>query len=169
MVQLRRDAIDLNAGTPTPFTATSTAQQLMASYPDEPFGQANSLLTGLIENYRSSSDANDLADIQNMVEEAVRTAQDREFRVQDSIKGDSPTPSLCCCSVTQKRHIMSARTFCPVCLSVCAAELSQKVASAEADAVYSDARARHEQEMKEINTVIVGVQQEVQQLNNDLR
>jgi hypothetical protein len=69
------------------------------AYPDEPFGQANSLLTGLIENYRSFSDANDLADIQNMVEEAVRTAQDREFRVQDSIKGGSPMPSLCCCSV----------------------------------------------------------------------
>jgi hypothetical protein len=57
----------------------------------------------------------------------------------------------------------------PLCLSGCVAELSQKVASAEADAVYSDARAHHEQQMKEINTVIVGVQHEVQQLNNDLR
>lgn len=103
-------------------------------YPDEPFAQAESLLTGLIENYRSSSDPSDMADIQTMVEEAVRTAKDREFRVQDSIK-----------------------------------ELSQKVATAEADAVYSDARTQHEQRMKEINTVILGVQQEVQQLNSDLR
>lgn len=56
-------------------------------YPDEPFAQAESLLTGLLENYRSSSDPSDMADIQTMVEEAVRTAKDREFRVQDSIKG----------------------------------------------------------------------------------
>lgn len=59
-----------------------------STYPDEPFAQADSLLTGLIENYRSSSDPSDMAEIQNMVEEAVRTAKDREFRVQDSIKGD---------------------------------------------------------------------------------
>lgn len=56
-----------------------------------------------------------------------------------------------------------------VCYTVLCAELSQKVASAEADAVYSDARAQHEQRMKEINTAIGGVQQEVQQLNCDLR
>lgn len=55
------------------------------------------------------------------------------------------------------------------CDCMCAAELSHKVASAEADAVYSDARAQHEQRMKEINSVILGVQQEVQQLNSDLR
>lgn len=56
-----------------------------------------------------------------------------------------------------------------VLLLAAAAELTQRVASAEADAVYSEARAQHEQHMKEINTVITGVQQEVQQLNNDLR
>lgn len=51
----------------------------------------------------------------------------------------------------------------------CIAELTQRVASAEAAAVYDDARAQHEQHMREINGAIAGVQQEVQELNNDVR
>lgn len=107
---------------------------MAAPYPSEPFAQADDLLTGLIESYRSSSDAADMAYIQNVVDNVVKTAQDREFRVQDSIK-----------------------------------ELTQRVASAEAAAVYDDARAQHEQHMREINGAIAGVQQEVQELNNDVR
>jgi len=60
---------------------------MAAPYPSEPFAQADDLLTGLIESYRSSSDAADMAYIQNVVDNVVKTAQDREFRVQDSIKG----------------------------------------------------------------------------------
>lgn len=51
----------------------------------------------------------------------------------------------------------------------CIAELTQRVASAEAAAVYDDARAQHEQHMREINGAIAGVQQEVQKLNSDVR
>jgi hypothetical protein len=60
---------------------------MAAIYPNEPFSQAESLLTGLIDNYRSSSDPSDIADIGNLVETAVKIAREREFRVQDSIKG----------------------------------------------------------------------------------
>lgn len=60
---------------------------MAASYPNEPFAQAENLLTGLIDSYKGARDAADLADIQSMVENAVKAAQDREFRVQDSIKG----------------------------------------------------------------------------------
>lgn len=58
-----------------------------ASYPHEPFAQAENLLSGLIDSYRGSTDAADMADIQSMVETTVRIAQDREFRVHNNIKG----------------------------------------------------------------------------------
>ena len=60
----------------------------MASYPAEPFGHADNLLTGLIDSYKNSRNAGDIAGIQKDVENAVKLAQDREFRVQDSIRGD---------------------------------------------------------------------------------
>jgi hypothetical protein len=43
------------------------------------------------------------------------------------------------------------------------------VAGLEAAAVYSDAKAGHEQRMTEINTSIAEVQQEVQRVNSDIR
>ncbi len=48
-------------------------------------------------------------------------------------------------------------------------ELSQNVADLEAAAVYSDAKAQHEQHMAELNKAIAGVQQEVQHVNSDIR
>lgn len=50
-----------------------------------------------------------------------------------------------------------------------ATELSQKAAEAEVSAVYKDAKARHEQNMMEINKAIAEVQQDVQQINADIR
>ncbi|KAF8071112.1 hypothetical protein HT031_001194 [Scenedesmus sp. PABB004] len=64
----------------------STTPAAMASYPAEPFKQADSLLTGLLESYRSSSDASDIADIQSLLETTVKIARDREFKVSASIK-----------------------------------------------------------------------------------
>jgi hypothetical protein len=58
-----------------------------SSYPQEPFAQAESLIAGLLDSYRSSSDAADMADISSMVETTIKIAQDREFRVHNSIKG----------------------------------------------------------------------------------
>lgn len=55
------------------------------------------------------------------------------------------------------------------CFVAVLAELTQKAAAAEASAVYSDAKAQHEQHMAEINSTIAEVQQEVQQLSDDLR
>jgi hypothetical protein len=51
----------------------------------------------------------------------------------------------------------------------CPAELSQKVGGLEAAAVFSDAKASHEQRMTEINASIAEVQQEVQRVNTDIR
>lgn len=134
---------------------------MAAIYPNEPFAQAESLLTGLIDNYRSSSDPSDIADISNLVETAVKIAREREFRVQDSIKG---TGVLLLAQVQTKQiSLRHSNHLCDL------AELTQKVVSAEADAQYGEARSQHEQRMKEMHTVIGGVQQEVQQLNNDLR
>jgi hypothetical protein len=134
---------------------------MAAIYPNEPFAQAESLLTGLIDNYRSSSDPSDIADIRNLVETAVKIAREREFRVQDSIKGtEALLLSLRCCCCLSAASLIHLHDF---------AELTQKVVSAEADAEYGEARSQHEQRMKEMHGVIGGVQQEVQQLNNDLR
>uniref|UniRef100_A0A383WLM5 Kinetochore protein Spc24 n=1 Tax=Tetradesmus obliquus TaxID=3088 RepID=A0A383WLM5_TETOB len=102
---------------------------MAAAYPAEPFKQADSLLTGMIESYRGSTDAADMADIQSLLETTVKIARDREYRVHNNIK-----------------------------------ELSQKVAGLEAAAVYSDAKASHEQRMTAINSSIAEVQQEQQQL-----
>jgi hypothetical protein len=76
------------------------------AYPAEPFKQADSLLTGLMESYRGSRDAADMMDIQSLLDTTMRIARDREYNVQQSIKGThcphvvySP-PRLCCCAVT---------------------------------------------------------------------
>lgn len=58
----------------------------MAAYPAEPFKQADSLLSGLLESYRSSSDAADAADIRSLVETTIKIARDREFRPQALIR-----------------------------------------------------------------------------------
>lgn len=107
---------------------------MAAAYPAEPFKQADSLLTGMIESYRGSTDAADMADIQSLLETTVKIARDREYRVHNNIK-----------------------------------ELSQKVAGLEAAAVYSDAKASHEQRMTAINSSIAEVQQEVHRVNTDIR
>ncbi len=57
------------------------------AHTSEHFAQADSLLTGIIDNYRNSADASEMAEVVSMLEHAVRVAKDREFRVQDSIKG----------------------------------------------------------------------------------
>eukprot|EP00878_Enallax_costatus_P031556 GHUV01034513.1.p1 GENE.GHUV01034513.1~~GHUV01034513.1.p1 ORF type:complete len:153 (+),score=78.77 GHUV01034513.1:590-1048(+) len=49
-----------------------------------------------------------------------------------------------------------------------AAELSQKVSQAEAAAVYSDAKALHEQNVAEINKAIADVQQDVQRVHSSI-
>lgn len=59
----------------------------MATYPQEPFKQADSLLTGLIDSYRGAADAQDIADIQSLVETTVKIARDREYRVHNDIRG----------------------------------------------------------------------------------
>jgi hypothetical protein len=105
----------------------------MAAYLHEPFTQADSLLTGLLESYRSSTDASDVADIQKLVETTVKIARDREFRAQSLIK-----------------------------------ELSSKVAAAETAAVYTDAKAQHEQKISEINNNIADMQQSVQLAREDI-
>lgn len=63
----------------------------MAAYPQEPFKQANSLLTGLIESYRGSTDAQDIGDIKSLVENTVKIARDREYRVQNDVRGERPS------------------------------------------------------------------------------
>lgn len=62
----------------------------MAAYPQDPFKQADSLLTGLIESYRGSTDAPDIADIQSLVETTVKIARDREYRIHTEVKGVQP-------------------------------------------------------------------------------
>ncbi|WIA11916.1 hypothetical protein OEZ85_012000 [Tetradesmus obliquus] len=59
---------------------------MAAAYPAEPFKQADSLLTGMIESYRGSTDAADMADIQSLLETTVKIARDREYRVHNNIK-----------------------------------------------------------------------------------
>lgn len=63
---------------------------MAAVYPAEPFKQADSLLTGMIESYRGSTDAADMADIQSLLETTVKIAKDREYRVHNNIKGAAP-------------------------------------------------------------------------------
>jgi hypothetical protein len=60
---------------------------MAAAYPAEPFKQADSLLTGMIESYRGSTDAADMLDIQSLLETTVKIAKDREYRVHNNIKG----------------------------------------------------------------------------------
>ncbi len=62
---------------------------MMAAYPQEPFKQADSLLVGLLESYRGSIDAQDIADVQSLVETTVRIARDREYRIQNDVKGNA--------------------------------------------------------------------------------
>lgn len=67
---------------------STTPSSTMASHQlPEHFAQADSLLTGIIDNYRNSADASEMAEVVSMLEHAVNVARDREFRVQDSIKG----------------------------------------------------------------------------------
>jgi hypothetical protein len=63
---------------------------MAAAYPAEPFKQADSLLTGMIESYRGSTDAADMVDIQSLLETTVKIARDRECRVHNNIKGAYP-------------------------------------------------------------------------------
>lgn len=144
---------------------------MASSHPSEHFAQADSLLTGIIDNYRNSADATEMAEVVSMLEHAVRVARDREFRVQDSIKGALAWPPVWCTRL-QLVMLCSGSTHeadVGPHLPHCCAELSHKVAGAEADAVYSEAREQHEQRMKQMKSSIGGVQQEVQQLNCDLR
>lgn len=170
----------------------ASASAAAAAYPAEPFAQADSLMAGLIDSYRSSSDAADMADIQRMVETTVRIAQDREFRVAASIKGAPPgscwrrlvllgVPAAGVAGRSGQRAAAGAsRATARRSPAARAhtnnraapprrAELTQKAASAEASAVYSDAKAQHEARMADISSTIADVQQEVAQLSNDLR
>jgi hypothetical protein len=73
---------------------------MAAAYPAEPFKQADSLLTGMIESYRGSTDAADMADIQSLLETTVKIARDREYRVHNNIKG------------AEQFLVLGARCFC---------------------------------------------------------
>jgi hypothetical protein len=79
---------------------------MAAAYPAEPFKQADSLLTGMIESYRGSTDAADMLDIQSLLETTVKIAKDREYRVHNNIKGVQPHDKHC------------TRLFEAVCLTV---------------------------------------------------
>jgi hypothetical protein len=167
---------------------------MAAAYPAEPFKQADSLLTGMIESYRGSTDAADMLDIQSLLETTVKIAKDREYRVHNNIKGvqlhnkhfsnDCSSVSLLSRAECVSLHVRSrVGATCGsavvrwvsagACLTTsdtsCRAELSQKVTGLEAAAVYSDAKAGHEQRMTEINASIAEVQQEVQRVNSDIR
>lgn len=75
---------------------------MAAAYPQDPFKQADSLLTGMIESYRGSTDATDMADIQSLLETTVKIARDREFRVHNQVKG---TLLHVCNRDTSKYHV----------------------------------------------------------------
>lgn len=98
---------------------------MASSHPSEHFAQADSLLTGIIDNYRNSADATEMAEVVSMLEHAVRVARDREFRVQDSIKGALAWPPDWCtrlqssCSAAAAPMRLMSVPICPTAVQNC--------------------------------------------------
>ena len=61
----------------------------MASYqyPSDAFNEAHNLINSLMDAYNSRQDMDAIRDVQELVEQTVSTAQQREHDVQDSIRG----------------------------------------------------------------------------------
>lgn len=65
-------------------------------YPSDVFNEAHSLINSLLETFSSNQDTDAVDEVQQLVDQTVSTAQQREHMVQDSIRGE---PLTQCCLV----------------------------------------------------------------------